>query len=139
MSEFTMNSKDFYKALGKGELIGSRCTQCNSFTIPQRHICPRCKSDQTEIISFSGEGKLVAYTVIFVPPVRMAEAGYSSKNPYCVGVVELSEGPRVSAQILDVDVHHPENIKIGLSLEMTTITRVENEQEIPFLAFQPAK
>jgi len=69
----------------------------------------------------------------------MAEAGYSSKNPYCVGVVELSEGPRVSAQILDVDVHHPENIKIGLSLEMTTLTRVENEQEIPFLAFRPAK
>lgn len=138
MSDFSMNSKDFFKALDQGKLIGSRCTQCSSFAIPQRHICPECKSDKTEIITFSGDGKLVAYTVIFVPPVRMAEAGYSSKNPYCVGVVELSEGPRVSAQILDVDVQHPENIEIGLPLKMTTITRMEGEQESTFLAFRPA-
>lgn len=138
MSEFSMNSKDFYKALGQGKLIGSKCIQCSSYAIPQRHICPKCKSDQTEIITFSGDGKLVAYTVVYVPPVRMAEAGYSSKNPYCVGVVELSEGPRISAQILDVDVENPENIKIGSMLEMTTISRVEGEQENTFLAFRPA-
>ena len=138
MSDFSMNSKEFYKALDQGKLIGSRCTNCNAYAIPQRHICPNCKSDQTEIITFSGAGKLVAYTVIFVPPVRMAESGYSSKNPYCVGVVELSEGPRVSAQILDVDVHHPENIEIDSPLRMKTITRVEGEQESTFLAFRPA-
>jgi uncharacterized OB-fold protein len=138
MSEFSMNSKDFYKALDQGKLIGSKCKQCNSYAIPQRHICPKCKSDQTEIISYSGDGKLVAYTVVFVPPVRMADAGYSSKNPYCVGVVELSEGPRISAQILDVDVQHPENIEIGSMLKMTIITRVEGEQENTFLAFKLA-
>lgn len=138
MSEFSMNSKEFYKALEQGKLIGSKCKQCSSYAIPQRHICPKCKSDQTEIITFSGDGKLVAYTVVFVPPMRMAEAGYSSKNPYCVGVVELSEGPRISAQILDVDVEHPENIKVGSLLKMTTISREEDEQENTFLAFQPA-
>jgi len=138
MAEFAMNSKEFYKALEQGQLIGSRCVQCHSYAIPQRHICPNCKSDQTEIISFSGQAKLVAYTVVFVPPVRMAEAGYSSKNPYCVGVVELIEGPRVSAQIMHVDVQNPEKIKIGLALKMTTITRIEGEQESTFLAFQPA-
>lgn len=138
MSESSMNSKDFYKALDQGKLIGSKCMLCGSYAIPQRHICPKCKSDQTEIITFSGDGKLVAYTVVFVPPVRMAEAGFSSKNPYCVGVVELSEGPRISAQILEVDVEHPENIKIGSMLKMTTISRQEGEQESTFLAFQPA-
>lgn len=137
MSEFSMNSKDFYKALGHGKLIGSKCSLCNSIAVPQRQICPKCKSDQTEIITFSGEGKLVAYTVVYVPPVRMAEAGYSSKNPYCVGVVELSEGSRISAQILDVDVQNAENIKIGTMLKMSTISRIEDEQERKFLAFQP--
>ncbi len=137
MNDMSMNSKNFYKALSEGKLIGSKCKQCQSYAIPQRQICPDCKSDQTELISFSGNGKLVAYTVIFVPPVRMVEAGYSSKNPYCVGVVELSEGPRVSAQILDVDTEHPENITIGLPLKMTTITRIECEHENKFLAFKP--
>jgi uncharacterized OB-fold protein len=137
MSEFSMNSKDFYKALNEKKLIGSKCRRCGSIVIPQRKICPECQSDQTEIISFSGKGKLAAYTVIFVPPVRMAEAGYGSKNPYCVGVVELAEGPRVSAQILDVDVTHPENIDIGMPLTMTTISRVEGEQENTYLGFKP--
>ena len=137
MSQYTMNSKDFYKALEEGDLIGSRCQDCGSFTVPQRQICPKCHSENSEIIAFSGSGELVAYTVIFVPPVKMADAGYSAKNPYCVGIVELEEGPRVSAQILDVDLEHPDKIEIGTSLEMTTITRGEGEEQATFLAFKP--
>ena len=137
MSEYTMNSKDFYKALDQGSLIGARCQKCGTFVVPQRRICPKCHSEDTEIVSYSGSGKLVAYTVIFVPPARMAEVGYSAKNPYCVGIVELTEGPRVSAQILDVDVENPENITIGTPLEMTTISRGEGDEQAKFLAFRP--
>ena len=136
MSEYSMNSKDFYKALGEGELIGSCCQDCGSYTVPQRRICPKCHSENTEIISYSGSGELVAYTVIFVPPVNMADAGYSAQNPYCVGIVKLEEGPRVSAQILNVDLEHPEKIEIGTPLEMTTITRGAGEDQATFLAFK---
>lgn len=137
MIEYTMNSKDFYKALNEEQLIGSRCENCGAFAIPQRKICPKCHSTQTKIINYSGKGKLAAYTVIFVPPIMMAEAGYSAKNPYCVGIIELEEGPRVSAQILDVDVQNPENIKIGTSMTMSTISRGEGERQANFLAFKP--
>ncbi len=137
MNEYTMNSKDFYNALVQEELIGSRCQECGAHTVPQRRICPKCHSENTEIISYGGSGKLVAYTVIFVPPAKMAEEGYSAKNPYCVGIVELDEGPRVSAQILDVDLEHPENIEIGTPLEMTTIIRGEDGNQAAFLAFRP--
>jgi uncharacterized OB-fold protein len=137
MSEFLLNSKEFFKALAVGELIGSRCTQCHALAIPQRPICPKCHSNHTEVINFSGDGKLVAYTVISVPPVMMAEAGYSANNPYCVGIIELSEGPRISAQILDVDMNQPENIKIGTAMKMTTISRGEDEKKAAYLAFKP--
>lgn len=137
MSDYTMNSKDFYKALADQKLIGSQCKFCNAYAIPQKSICPKCHQQESEIIEFSGDGKLVAYTVISVPPVMMAEAGYDAKNPYCVGIVELVEGPRISAQILDVDMHHPENIKIGTQLRMTTITRGEDEKKVTYLAFRP--
>ena len=66
----------------------------------------------------------------------MAEAGYSGKNPYCVGIVELEEGPRVSAQILDVDMANPDQIGIGRELTMTTVERGEDEQRQKFLAFK---
>lgn len=137
MGDYTMNSRDFYKGLEQGELIGSRCLSCGANTVPHRQICPKCHSENTTIITYSGDGELVAYTVIFVPPLSMAEAGYSAKNPYCVGIVELAEGPRVSAQILDVDLENPENINIGTSLKMTTITRGEGEEASTFLAFRP--
>jgi uncharacterized OB-fold protein len=137
MTEFTMLSKDFYKALDHQKLIGSRCKKCGAYITPQRQICPNCHSDQTEVITFSGKGELSAYTVISVPPVKMAEAGYDGKNPYCVGIITLDEGPKVSAQILNVDLMHPENIKIGTKMVMTTIKRGQEDQEETFLAFQP--
>jgi uncharacterized OB-fold protein len=137
MAEYSMISKDFYKALENNLLIGSKCTQCGSYSIPQRSICPKCHSENTELIHFSGYGRLVAFTVISVPPVKMAEAGYNNKNPYCSGIVELEEGPRISAQILDVDLFNPENIKIGMKLEMKIITRHEDDTEKSYLAFHP--
>ena len=136
--EYALKSKEFFTALNKGDLIGSRCKVCGAFALPQRQICPECHSIDTEIKSFSGKGKLVAYTVIYVPPVMMANAGYDAKNPYCVGVVELEEGPRISAQILDVDIENPENIKIGTNLKMSTVTRFNDENQETFLAFSPA-
>jgi uncharacterized protein len=139
MTEYSMNSKDFYKALDSGELIGSKCLECGAYTVPQRQICPKCHSDQTEIVTFSGMGKLAAYTVISVPPVKMAQAGYNGNNPYCVGIVTLDEGPRVSAQILDVDLHQPEKITIGTDLVMTTIKRDEGEGQTTYLAFKPTQ
>lgn len=138
MGEYTMNSRDFYTALGQGKLIGSRCHECGKNSVPQRKICPQCHSENAEIIEFSGNGKLVAYTVIFVPPVKMAAAGYSAKNPYCVGIVELPEGPRVSAQILNVNLENPENIQIGTSLRMATIKVGHAEEEETLLAFEPS-
>lgn len=137
MSEYTTTSRDFYKALSAGDLIGSRCMDCGAVSVPQRQICPKCQSINNEVIILSGKGKLVAFTVISVPPVMMAKAGYDARNPYCVGVVELEEGARVSAQILDVDMNAPETIKIGTPLSMTTIARGEGENQEKFLAFKP--
>lgn len=135
--EYTMDSKQFFTALADGKLIGAKCTQCGTSTIPQRQICPHCQSDDVELIEFCGKGKLAAYTVISVPPVAMAEAGYDAKNPYCVGIVTLDEGPRISAQILNVDVFNPQTIKIGSAVQMTTIKRGEEGAEKTFLAFEP--
>lgn len=137
MAEYSMNSNDFFIALGDGQLIGSRCKSCGTFSIPQRQICSNCHATQSEIITFSGEGVLAAYTVISVPSLMMAEAGYSAKNPYCVGIVQLKEGPRISGQILEVNVEAPETIEIGTPLKMMTITRGEDENKLTYLAFKP--
>lgn len=42
------------------------------------------------------EGKIVSWTVVRVPP-----AGFSSLAPYPVVIVELADGKRISAQMVD--------------------------------------
>ncbi len=136
--DYSLNSKDFYIALESDHLIGSHCPKCGHYTIPQRQICPKCHAADNQLVVFSGKGTLAAYTVISVPPTQMEEAGYNAKNPYCVGIVELEEGPSISAQILEVDVMHPAEIKIGMPLKMTTVHRGEGEMAKTYLAFNPA-
>jgi len=136
MIDTSYSSREFYTALGRDELAGSTCKNCGHKVVPARVICPECSHADMKPTLFSGKGRLAAYTVIHVPPTAMAEAGYSVKNPYCVGIVELEEGPRVSAQILDVDMANPDQIGIGRELSMTTVERGEGDQRQKFLAFK---
>jgi len=68
----------------------------------------------------------------------MVEAGYGRDNPYCVGVVELEEGPRISAWISGVDTARPQTIAVGAPLAVEFIDRGEGEDRRVFLAFAPA-
>jgi len=91
-----------------------------------------------ELVELTGRGTLLAFTIVYVGTSAMVSAGYNRQNPYCVGVVQLAEGAKISAQILGVDVLHPEQIQIGMPLKATFIERGEGEAKKTFLAFEPA-
>jgi uncharacterized OB-fold protein len=135
-NEFT--STAYNKFLSEHKLMGTRCRADGRIYLPPRPIAPDTQHDEMEWVELSGQGKLVAFTIIYIAPSAMIAAGYDRKNPYCVGVVELAEGPKVSAQILGVDVLHPEQIQIGMPLKATFIERGEGEAKKTFLAFEPA-
>ena len=118
---FTIASFDNY--LKQRKFMASRCTNCGALWLPPRPICLKCKEDKMEWKELSGKGTLVAFTVIGVGPMPMINAGYGRDNPYCVGIVEVEEGPRIGAQILGVDVAHPENIKIGTPVAVDFVER----------------
>ncbi len=133
-----INSYDFYAGLGQHKLLGSRELSSGQVFLPPRMLDPQTLAGDMEWVEFSGKGKLVAYTVIYVGSTAMINAGYDRKNPYCVGIVETEEGPRISAQIMDVDVSKPESIQIGMPLEVVFIERGEGEAKKTFLGFKPA-
>ena len=68
----------------------------------------------------------------------MVEAGYNAKNPYCVGIVALEEGPRISAQIVGLDLADPGKIKIGMPVRKTVVERGPEDKRKKVLAFEPA-
>jgi uncharacterized protein len=134
MSEF--NHTTHYAALGEQKLIGSRCPACDKIYYPARPMCPECHGGEMQPVEFSGKGKLAAYSIIYIAPTAMIEAGFDRKNPYCAAVVELQEGPRICAQLVGVDVKQPQTITIGQPVTATFLVRGEGEAVKTFLGFQ---
>lgn len=123
MKEIPFTIASFGNFLKEKKLMASKCTKCDALWLPPRPICLKCSSDALEWTELSGKGRLLAYTVIGVGPMPMIEAGYGRDKPYCVGIVEVEEGPRIGAQILGVDVKNPGKIRIGTSLTADYVER----------------
>jgi uncharacterized OB-fold protein len=92
-------------------LEGTTC-DCGYRSFPPRRICPKCKENPQKPLEFSGKGKIYSYTTI-----HEALAGFEEYVPYTVALIQLDEGPLISAQLTDVD---PEDVEIGMSVEMVT-------------------
>ncbi len=66
--------------------------------------------NQKKIASLVGKtGKIVAFTLIRVPP-----ADFSNQAPYPVVVIELTDGKRITAQLVDWD---ESNLKMGQKVQ----------------------
>jgi uncharacterized OB-fold protein len=86
-------------------LEAARCTVCNKIAFPPRLVCPSCHGESFDTVTLSGEGKLVTWTTLYVVPGELAV-----QAPYVVGIVELAEGVRLTAQIVDCN---PDELEFG--------------------------
>ena len=132
--DFTASS--FSMFLNEEKLMAAQCPDCKALYLPPRPLCTSCYNGTMEWVQLKGKGRLTAYSVIAVGPTFMFEEGYDRNNHYCAGIVQLEEGPRISARILGVDVKHPEAIKIGTPVEVQFLIRGEGENRKTFLAFK---
>jgi hypothetical protein len=82
------------------EIVGTKCknSACGAVHFPPRAVCTSCGSDSVEKFWFSGNGKILSYTVIHTAP-----DGFEKHSPYAIALVQLDEGPVVSAHIVDPD------------------------------------
>ena len=137
MEQRPFSDFSYERFLRDEKLMGSRCRQCNTFYLPPRPICIRCRSVDMGWVQMKGRGKLVAFACIAIGPSCMRAEGYDRENPYCSGVVELEEGVRVDARIEGVDAKHPESISVGMPLTVKYLHRGEGDQSKTYLAFEP--
>lgn len=86
---------------------GNMCETCGSYYFPPRPVCPECRrKGKLELYTFKGLGTIYSFTV-----VRQAPEDFKRQMPYVIAQVELDEGTRLTAQIVNVDI---ENVKIGM-------------------------
>lgn len=93
-------------------LQGSHCPKCDWTTFPERRRCPKCREANLEPFRFQGTGTIISMTTVHEAP-----HGFADQVPYVAGLIELDEGPVVSAMITDID---PEEVKVGMRVEMVT-------------------
>ncbi len=84
-------------------LVGSRDTQTGAISFPAQSGTPH---------TLSGDGTVLTYAVVHAPP-----AGYEGNAPYVVAIIQLAEGPRITAQLTDVAPHE---VQMGMAVEMVT-------------------
>ena len=136
MEEKEFTAASFYRFLDRKKLMGSKCKECGTLFLPPRSFCGQCSGNEVEWFQFSGRGKLVSFSVVRVGTTYYEEKGYSRDNPYCWGVVQLDEGPRISALLLGGDLSRPDLITIGHSLEVVFPDKGEEERERPPVTFR---
>lgn len=82
-------------------LEGQRCTACGHSQFPTLARCQRCRGEELQAHRFGGAGVVVAATYITpagAPPEFVAQARAS--GGYAVAIIQLDEGPRITAQLV---------------------------------------
>ena len=86
---------------------GNHCKTCNTHYFPPRPVCPQCRRKGVlEEFKFKGLGKIHTFTI-----VRQAPQNFKRQVPYIIAQVELDEGARLTAQIVNCD---PDKVFIGM-------------------------
>ena len=131
------NDHSFNEFLEQQQLMGSRCEDCNTLYCPPRAFCPNCGGTNMVWHQFKGNGNLAAFTCITVCAPHMIALGYGRDNPYCVGVVQLDEGPKIDARIIGVDAKKPETIHIGTKMTIQ-YQEAKTANDTSMMEFHPA-
>ncbi|CAN7781813.1 Zn-ribbon domain-containing OB-fold protein [Cupriavidus necator] len=100
----------YWEALRQHVFKLKRCQDCGRAHYFPRVVCPHCHSDALEWFESSGAGVIYTYTVARRP----AGPAFKAETPYVVVLVDLDDGPRMMARVLEP----PDSVRIGQRVEM---------------------
>ena len=129
------------EALKEGKLLGLKCKKCGTYSILLAgYSCRHCGSFDLEQVELSGKARLTPSASIVH---SLGEGFVETAEPYLCGVVELDEGPLLTARIYDVpntDLRNkPEQIfdligmKLKMDIRVETVLEMENQYCICFV------
>jgi len=86
----------FWEGCRNHKLVLPKCGACGRVHFYPRSFCPYCDAREIEWIEATGKGEIYSYAIVRQP----IEAAFAKLVPYCIGIVELDEGVRLSTRIL---------------------------------------
>jgi uncharacterized OB-fold protein len=125
----------FADDLASGKIMSTICKKCGKRYYPPRADCSACMKSEMEWKPINGEGKLVTFTKIYVPPehfaIRQPLMPFSSVQfePCPIGLLEVEGGLRVMGWIPKVDV---KKMKVGMKMKASPFTLPDGKITIVF-------
>lgn len=102
----TPDTQPWFDAIDQGRLTVPRCRACASFFLYPRSSCPRCGHREIELVDAAGTGRLLSFVVNHRGP-----QGF--EPPYALGIVQLTEGPRMLAGVM---AEGPDEVAVGAAV-----------------------
>ena len=96
---------------GKYYIEGVHCSNCKTDYFPTRMICPKCRRhSKLSAKKMPHKGKIFSFSQVHAAPT-----GFEYETPYYLALVELDNGVKLLAQIVDTP---SDKIRIGAPVEM---------------------
>ena len=116
-----------------GVLLGTRCRECGVTVFGSTVLCPNCTSDQLAEVELSRWGEVWSYTVVHTPTKE-----WKGEVPYALVDVELPEGPRVPAALVDCPF---DQLRVRMPVELTLrVAEIDSEgNEVLAYRWRPVK
>ena len=122
LPRITADNAQFFEGLKAGQLRLQRCTDCERFHVPPGPVCPYCFSEAVEWKATSGHGTVSSWVVVH----KAWFPAFEAEIPYNVVQVELDEGPRLTANVIDVA---PDELAVGMRV-VAVVDDVTPEQYV---------
>ncbi|MFM0222014.1 Zn-ribbon domain-containing OB-fold protein [Paraburkholderia dipogonis] len=119
----TAETERYWQAAHENRLEIQYCRMCARHQFYPRRFCTQCLSDQIEWVQASGRGRVYTYTVCHVA----GHPAFESQVPYAIAMIELDEGVRMLAGIVDSDM---ERLAVGVPVQVC-FERISDEIALP--------
>lgn len=93
-------SRHYWEAAKQDRLLIQHCKTCDQSQFYPRPFCMHCFTPDPQWVEAKGTGKLHTYSIVR----RTSDPRFINKLPYVQAVVELDEGVRMTANIIDSDL-----------------------------------
>jgi uncharacterized OB-fold protein len=95
--EYKLTFQEFNDTLKGNKILGLKCQDCGSITVPPKMVCRKCTSPNMEVMELKGTGKIQTFTT-----VNVTSEGREGEVPYTIVMVELDEGPWIMGNLSGV-------------------------------------
>ena len=123
-------SDRYWEGARNGELWLQRDKRTGDYQFYPRGFSLSTPGGELEWVRASGNARLHTFGIVHVAP----HPGFVDELPYVTAIVELEEGVKMAANIVDVEAD-PSNLSIGMPLKVV-FTKISDGYSLP--NFRPA-